>query len=83
MDTIILIVSLVAAIAAVLALVFMVRNSKDYVIKKIEQKERQIHNLEHECIQTHDLNDDMNRYSEYSVKRHALEESIMALRKRI
>lgn len=40
MDIVGVVASVVAAIASVIALIFTVRNSKGYILKRIDQKEK-------------------------------------------
>lgn len=83
MNEIGIIASVIAAIAAIITLLFTIRNSKGNVIKRIERKEAQIHALEQWFYRTYGLNDDMRRHYDIQVKKEKLEVEINELRKKI
>ena len=56
MELIGIISSVVAAISAVITLLFTVRNSKGEIIKRIEKKEKRIRRIEHQLVLKHGLN---------------------------
>ncbi len=56
MDIVGIVVSVVAAIASVIALIFTVRNSKGYILKRIDQKEKIIRNIDFKLVQLYGLN---------------------------
>lgn len=80
------IASIVAAITGIVAMItgiIAIRNSKGNVIRRIERKQNQIHELEQNFYRTHRLNDDMRRYYDIHAKKEKLENQINELRKRI
>ena len=80
------IASIVAAITGIVAMftgIISVRNSKGNIIKQIEQKQKQIHDLEQNFCKTYGLNDDMKRHYSIQIKKEKLENEIEELRKRI
>lgn len=83
MNEIGIIASVIAAIAAIITLIFTIRNSKGNVIKRIERKEAQIHALEQWFYGTYGLNDNMRRHYDIQVKKEKLEAEINELRKKI
>ena len=83
MNTIGITASVIAAIAAIITLIFTIRNSKGNVIKRIERKQDQIHDLEQSFFRTYGPNDDMKRHYEIQVKKEKLEAEINELRKKI
>ena len=83
MNYISIIASVIAALAAVITLIFTIRNSKGNVIKRIERKQRAIHDLEQRFCRTYGLNDDMRRHYDILEKREKLEKEIEELRKKI
>ena len=78
-----IIVSVIAAMAAIITLIFTIRNSKGNVIKRIERKQDKIHALEQRFYRTYGLNDDMMRHYDIQVKKDKLEAEINELRKKI
>ena len=83
MNEIGIIASVIAAIAAIITLIFTIRNSKGNVIKRIERKQAKIHNLEQWFCRTYGLNDDMRRHYDIQMKKDNLEAEINELRKKI
>ena len=83
MNEIGIIASVIAAIAAIITLVYTIRNSKGNVIKRVERKEAQIHALEQWFYRAYGLNDDMRRHYDIQVKKEKLEVEINELRKKI
>lgn len=86
MDSIGTIASIIAAITGIVAMVtgiISIRNSKGNVIKRIEQKQLLIHDLEQQFYRTHGLNDDIKRYPDFQRKIDTFENEIDELRKRI
>ena len=63
--------------------IITIRNSKGNVTKRIEKRQQEIHNIEHDFIRTHGLNDDIRRYSKYWVRIDMLNQEIDELKKRI
>ena len=78
-----IIASVIAAIAAILTLIFAIRNSKGNVIKRIERKRNQIRDLEQRFYRTHGLNANMGMYPPFWKKKEKLEREIEELRKKI
>lgn len=78
-----IIASVIAAIAAIITLVFTIRNSKGNVIKRIEKKKRQIQDLDFQFSKTYGLNANMSMHYPTSMKKRKLEEEIEDLRKKI
>ena len=83
MNEIGIIASVIAAIAAIITLLFTIRNSKGNVIKRIERKQAQIQELNNWFARTYGLNDDMRRHYDILEKREKLEKEIEELRKKI
>lgn len=83
MNEIGIIASVIAAIAAIITLVFTIRNSKGNVIKRIERKQRQIQDLNTQFARTYGLNANMSMHYPTSMKMRKLEEEIKELRKKI
>ena len=83
MNEIGIIASVIAAIAAIITLLFTIRNSKGNVIKRIERKQAQIQELNNWFARTYGLNDDMRRHYDVLEKREKLEKEIEELRKKI
>ena len=83
MNEIGIIASVIAAIAAIITLVFTIRNSKGNVIKRIEKKKRQIQDLDFQFSKTYGLNANMSMHYPTSMKKRKLEEEIEDLRKKI
>lgn len=83
MNEIGIIASVIAAIAAIITLVFTIRNSKGNVIKRIGQKQQQIQDLENQLRRTHGLNANMSMHYPFCKKKDKLEAEINELRKKI
>lgn len=83
MNTIGIIASVIAAIAAIITLVFSIRNSKGSVIKRIERKQRAIQDLDTQFARTHGLNANMSMHYPFWEKKQKLEAEINELRKKI
>ena len=73
----------IAAIAAIIALIFTIRNSKGNVVKRIERKQDQIHKIENQFYRSYGLNANMGMHYPTSSKKRKLEEEIEELRKKI
>lgn len=82
MDSIGIIASVIAAIATIITLVFSIRNSKGNITKRIEQKEREIHEIEHQFTKTYGLFADIRRHPSSS-RIDKLQDQINELKKRI
>ena len=83
MNEIGILASVIAAIAAIITLIFTIRNSKGNVIKRIEKKKRQIQDLDFQFSKTYGLNANMSMHYPTSMKKRKLEEEIEELRKKI
>ena len=83
MNEIGIIASLIAAIAAIITLIFTIRNSKGNVIKRIEKKQRQIQDLNTHFARTYGLNANMSMHYPTQRKMDKLENDIAELRKKI
>lgn len=80
------IASIIAAITGIVAMItgiIAIRNSKGNVIKRIERKQDQIHDLEQGFYRAYGLNDDMRRHYDIQVQKEKLEKEIQELKKRI
>lgn len=56
MDIVGIVASVVAAIVSVIALIFTVRNSKSYILKRIDRKEKIIQNIDFRLVQLYGSN---------------------------
>ena len=83
MNEIGIIASVIAALAAIITLVFTIRNSKGNVVKRIERKQDQIHKIENQFYRSYGLNANMGMHYPTSSKKRKLEEEIEELRKKI
>ena len=83
MNEIGIIASVIAAIAAIITLIFTIRNSKGNVIKRIERKQRQIQDLNTQFARTYGLNANMSMHYPFWTKKDKLEAEINELRKKI
>ncbi len=83
MNEIGIIASVIAAIAAIITLIFTIRNSKGNVIKRIERKQRQIQDLNTQFARTYGLNANMSLHYPTQRKMDKLENDIAELRKKI
>ncbi len=83
MNEIGIIASVIAAIAAIITLIFTIRNSKGNVIKQIERKQRQIQDLNTQFARTYGLNANMSMHYPFWERKEQLEKEIQELKKRI
>ena len=83
MNEIGIIASVIAAIAAIITLIFTIRNSKGNVIKRIERKQRQIQDLNTQFARTYGLNANMSMHYPFWERKEQLEKEIQELKKRI
>lgn len=83
MNDIGIIASVIAAVVAIITLFFTIRNSKGNVIKRIERKQNQIHEIENQFYRSYGLNANMSMHYPTSAKKRKLEEEIEELRKKI
>jgi hypothetical protein len=83
MNNIGIIASVIAAVVAIITLFFTIRNSKGNVIKRIERKQNQIHEIENQFYRSYGLNANMSMHYPISAKKRKLEEEIEELRKKI
>jgi hypothetical protein len=80
------IASIIAAITGIVAMItgiIAIRNSKGNVIKRIERKQNQIHEIENQFYRSYGLNANMSMHYPISAKKRKLEEEIEELRKKI
>ena len=80
------IASIIAAITGIVAMItgiIAIRNSKGYVIKRIEQKQRKIQDIETQFARTYGLNANMSMHYPIQRKKSILEDEIEELRKKI
>ena len=78
-----IIASVIAAIAAILTLIFTIRNSKGNVIKRIERKQQQIQDLEQSFFEAYGPIAEIRQHYDIQVKKEKLEAEINELRKKI
>ena len=83
MNEIGIIASVIAAIAAIVTLIFTIRNSKGNVIKRIERKQQQIHDLNNHFTRSYGMNANMGMHYPTQSKKDRLEREIEELRKKI
>ena len=83
MDSIGTITSVIAAILAAIALFYTIRNSKGNVIKRIERKQRKIHEIEDQFYRKYGLNANVRMHSPSFSKIDKLQKDIDELKKRI
>lgn len=83
MNEIGILASVIAAIAAIITLIFTIRNSKGNVIKRIERKQDQIYKLENDFHRTYGLNANMRMHYQTQAKKEKLEKEIEELKKKI
>ena len=83
METIGIIASVIAAISAIITLIFTIRNSKGNIVKRIERKQQQVQDLEQRLYRTHGLNANIGMYPPFWKKKEKLEREIEELRKKI
>ena len=83
MNEIGIIASVIAAIAAIITLIFTIRNSTGNVNKRIERKQAQIHALEQRFFQTYGPMGEMRQHYEIQMQKEKLEKEIQELKKRI
>ena len=83
MNTIGIIASVIAALAAIITLIYTIRNSKYNVIKRIERKRQQIQNLDFQFSKQYGLNANMRMHYPTQMKKEKLEREIAELQKKI
>lgn len=83
MNEIGIIASVIAAIAAIITLVFTIRNSKGNVIKRIERKQRQIQDITFQFSKTYGVNANISQHYPTSMKVQKLQNDIQELQKKI
>ena len=83
MNEIGIIASVIAAIAAIITLIFTIRNSKGNIIKRIEKKQRQIQDIDFQFSKEFGLNANMSTHYPTLMKKEKLEAEINELRKKI
>ena len=83
MNEIGIIASVIAAIAAIITLLFTIRNSKGNVIKRIGRKQEQTRALEQSFFQAHGPNANMQMDYPTQMKKEKLERQIEELEKRL
>lgn len=83
MDNIGIIASVIAAVVAIITLFFTIRNSKGNVIKRIERKQNQIHEIETRFYRSYGLNANLSMHYPTLEKKNKLEAEINELRKKI
>ena len=83
MNNIGIIASVIAALVAIITLFFTIRNSKGNVIKRIERKQQEIHDIENDFYRTYGLNATTRMHYPTQAKIDKLNNEIAELRKRI
>lgn len=83
MESIGVIASVIAAIAAVLTLVVTIRNTKASILKRIDSKERYIQEIENYQCRKYGLNRGTNVITPLDEKKHKLQSEINELRRRL
>ena len=83
MNNIGIIASVIAAVVAIITLFFTIRNSKGNVIKRIERKQNQIHEIENQFYRSYGLNANVRMHSPTFSKIDKLQKDIDELNKRI
>ena len=84
METIGVIASVVAALAAVITLVFTVRNNKGNILKRIDKKEEQIRMIDHQLFLRFGLNRGVGGYSSpLDMKKRRLQEEVAELKRKL
>ncbi len=83
MENLGVIASVIAAIAAVLTLVVTIRNTKASILRRIDCKEQQIHEIENYLIRKYGLNRRSNVITPLDEKKHRLQSEIDELRRRL
>lgn len=82
METIGCIASIIAAIMAIATLWFSIRNSKKNIIRRIENKERAIHEIENQQIRIYGINGrGPTPLTKLDTRKAILEEDIAELKK--
>lgn len=77
------IASVVAAIAAVLTLVVIIRNTKASILRRIDSKERHVQDIENYQCRKYGLNRRSNVITPLDEKKHRLQSEINELRRRL
>ncbi len=77
------IASVIAAIVAILTLVVTIRNTKASLLRRIDRKEQQIHEIENYQCRKYGLNRRSNIITPLDEKKHRLQSEINELRKRL
>ena len=83
MNNIGIIASVIAALVAIITLIFTIRNSKGNVVKRIERKQREIHDIENNFYRTNGLNATTRMHYPTQAKIDKLNKEIAELRKHI
>jgi len=83
MNEIGIIASVIAAIAAIITLIFTIRNSKGNVIKRIERKRDEITRIETQFYRTYGINANLSQHYPTSMKVRKLQNDIQELQKKI
>ena len=83
MESIGVIASVIAAIAAVLTLVVTIRNTKASILRRIDSKERYVHKIENDQYREYGLNRRSNVITPMDEKKHKLQSEINELRRRL
>ena len=84
METIGVIASVVAALAAVITLVFTVRNNKGNILKRIDKKEEQIRKLDYQLLLRFGINrSSIGPVTPIDKKIGRLQEEISELKRRL
>lgn len=77
------VVTVIGAAAAVIGIVFAIRNSKGNILRRIDRKEFQIRKLEHALVLKYGLNRGLGPLDPLDEKIAKLRNQIMELRRRI
>lgn len=83
MNVIGVIESVIAAIAAIITLVFTIRNSKGNVIKRIERKQDQIQEIQNQFYRRYGLNVNIEQHYPTYRKIQKIQSDIQELQKKI
>ena len=83
MNEIGIIASVIAAIAAIITLVFTIRNSKGNVIKRIERKQDQIQEIQNQFYRRYGLNVNIEQHYPTYRKIQKIQSDIQELQKKI
>lgn len=83
-DLITVIFSIIAAIAAIITLIFTIQNSKSYILHKIDKKEQEIRNIEDSLVRQFGHNRGrMSPITQRDIKKRKLKEEIEQLKRRL